>query len=355
VRAGASGADPVDVAVLSSWDFAGWRAEHGVGQLPFRMDHLEHLGFRLSWSDAIHRPGWASSPRLRRLERATVPFTQAALMAATIARSEVVLAMFESEASAVVLARRLMGGRPRARLVVVSCWLAEILTHATPRRRAAYRWAYRCVDRLVYFSANQGPVLAEHLGLGADRLRHVPFGVDDETFRPPAVEDGGYVLVVGRDRGRDWPTTFAAVEGLELPVKLCCRPSDLAGRAPPANVELLGYVDRQRYRELLGRARVVVVATRAVAYPSGQSVLLEAMAMGRAVVATATPALGEYLRDGETALTVAPGAPAALRRRILDAYDPSVAAVIGRRARREVEGRFGAASMWAAVGAAMRD
>jgi glycosyltransferase involved in cell wall biosynthesis len=206
------------------------------------------------------------------------------------------------------------------------------------------------VDRLYYFSRNQGPVLARHLQFDPDRLVYIPFGVDDETFIPKREEDGDYVLSVGRDSGRDWSTLFAAFEGIDLPVKLCCRPRDIAGLRVPTEIEMLGYVDRTTYRELLGRARVVAIATKPLLYPSGQSVLLEAMAMARTVVVTGTAALEDYVEDNVTALVVPPRDAEALRRRILEAAgDDNLRSHIGQNARASVERSFSARAMWATV------
>jgi glycosyltransferase involved in cell wall biosynthesis len=225
-----------------------------------------------------------------------------------------------------------------------------VLDSSRPARRAAYRWAYQSVDRLYYFSQNQRTVLSEHLGLGEDRLRYLPFGVDEQTFIPTDEEDGDYILVVGRDSGRDWPTLFSALEGIDHPVKLCCRTRDISGLRVPANIDVLGYVDRTVYQRLLGRARLVVIAAKPLLYPSGQSVLLEAMAMARTVVVTGTPALEDYIADGVTALVVSPGDRAALRRRVLEAArDDALRVHIGRNAREAVERSFSAGKMWATV------
>ena len=343
-----------DVAVLKSPDFGDWQTRYGEGwQLPYRMDYLERHGLRLHWNDTLYRPGWPDSRSatvVRRAEALTAPFAQTALMARTIARAPITLAMFESEANSLAAIRRAVPGRRSSVLAVVTCWLAQVLDRCPPARRAAYRWAYRAVDRVYYFSQNQGPVLAEHLGLDADRLRYLPFGVDDETFTPKGEPDGGYVLVVGRDSGRDWPTLFKALEGLDLPVKLCCRPRDIAGLRVPVTVDVLGYVDRAVYRRLLGRARVVLIASKPVLYPSGQSVLLEAMSMARTVVVTGTPALGDYIADGVTALSVPPGDADTLRRRLVEAAaDDDLRSVVGRNARQAVEASFSARAMWATV------
>jgi glycosyltransferase involved in cell wall biosynthesis len=317
------------------------------------MDHLERHGLRLHWNDTLYRPGWPESraaAAIRRAEALTAPFAQTTLMARTIARAPITLAIFESEANSLAAVRRALPGHRSSVLAVVTCWLAQVLDGCRPARRAAYKWAYQSVDRLYYFSQNQGPVLAEYLDLGADRLRYLPFGVDDETFSPAGGDEGDYVLVVGRDKGRDWPTLFDALEGLDLPVKMCCRPNDIAGLKVPASVEVLGYVDRTIYRELLGRARVVAVAAKPLLYPSGQSVLLEAMAMARTVVVTETPALADYIVDGVTALSVRPGNPQALRRRLVEAaHDDDLRAEVGHNARRAVERSFSARTMWATV------
>lgn len=347
-------AGQVDLAVLKSWDFSRWQTRYGGGwQLPYRMDHLASHGFRLRWTDKVHSAGWdrAGLARpLRMLESLTFPFVQTALMAPAIARSRIVLAMFESEANAVALARSLDPRRPRSALAVVTCWLAHVLTSCSEIRRAGYRRAYRYVDRIYYFSENQQPVLTELLGVDPARLVFIPFGVDDEMFVPPRDPDGGYALVVGRDRGRDWPTTFQAVRDIGMPVKVCCRRSDIAGLEIPSGVEVIGYVERDAYRRLLGRARVVLIATQPVVYPSGQSVLLEAMAMKRAVVVTDAPALRGYFRNGETALVAPVGDPAALRQRLLEAADDrELRGRLGEAGRAAVESSFSAKTMWAAV------
>jgi glycosyltransferase involved in cell wall biosynthesis len=343
-----------DVAVLKSPDFAGWQSQYGDGwQLPYRMDYLENHGLHLRWTDTLSNPRWSvsrSAAAIRRAEALTVPFAQTLLLARTIAAAPITLAMFESEGNTLAAARRVWPGRRSSVLAVVSCWLAQILLTCGPARRLAYRWAYESVNRLYYFSENQGPILAEHLGLGADRLRYLPFGVDDETFAPTGEDDDDYVLVVGRDKGRDWPTVFSSLEGIDLPVKLCCRPHDIAGLHVPAGIEVLGYVDRTVYRRLLGRARAVAIATKPVFYPSGQSVLLEAMAMARAVVVTGTPSRVDYVADGVTALVVPPGDAGALRQRLLEvAGDDELRADIGQNARRAIERSFSARTMWATV------
>ena len=197
-------------------------------------------------------------------------------------------------------------------LAVLSCWLPEVLVDASPARLRRYRDAYATVDLLYAYSRNQQDLLRELLGLDADRVRPITFGVDHEELRPAAPgrrdrssRSGATGAGTGRPSSPRWRPRGC-------PAQILAGPSDLGGLDVPTNVEVLGLVDRTRYRALLQQARGVLVATRVMGYPSGQSVLLEAMACGRPVIATSTPALDEYLDPGRTALVV----PAARRRRL---------------------------------------
>jgi len=89
------------------------------------------------------------------------------------------------------------------------------------------------------------------------------------------------------------------------------------------------------------------VPTKVRAYPTGQTVLLEAMALARCCVVTDTPAMRDYVEDDETALLVPPGDPVALRDAIERAYDDEdLRRRIGVAARRSVEARFDCVAMW---------
>lgn len=335
--------------LLKPWEGA------GASELPYRVDTLAGHGVAVDYSDAVHHRPWTYPPVrrvVRRLERLGAPFLQTLLATGRIARSDAVVAQFESQANALAVLRALrLWPYTRPRLVVVACWLAMDAPTFAPWRRRLYRWAYRGVDRLVYFSPNQTEVYREVLGVPPEKLRFLPFGIDHERYRPS--EDGGddgYVLAVGRDRGRDWPTFFDAVRGSGLDVRVACRPEDIVGLDVPPEVTVVGYVDRARYRALLDRARVVVVATHVRAYPTGQSVTLEAMAMGRCCVVTDTPAMGPYVRHGVDALTVPPADSGALRAAIDKAVaDGELRRRLGAAARAAVEQRFTAAAMWGTI------
>jgi glycosyltransferase involved in cell wall biosynthesis len=348
---GPAPAESPSVVVLKSPEFG----PPGPGPRPYRIDHLAAAGVRLEWTDAHHRAPWTWRPvraAVSRLERAGPPSVQTALAVPAIVRSDAVLAMFESEGNLLAWLRR--PGVPalgRPALVLLSCWLAELLPGFSERRRRRYRGAYRHVDRLLFFSSNQAEIYQRHLGLPPERLSFVPFGVDEEQVRP-STADEGFVLAVGRDRGRDWPAFFEAVAATGLPARVLCRPSQIEGLTVPANVDVLGYVDRDVYLDLLSRCRLVVVSSRPLAYPTGQSVILEGMAAAKCVVATDIPSMADYLEPGTNALTVPVGDAATLAAVMAEAFEDAAARDrVGRGGRRAVEERFNARSMWEAVAA----
>jgi glycosyltransferase involved in cell wall biosynthesis len=92
---------------------------------------------------------------------------------------------------------------------------------------------------------------------------------------------------------------------------------------------------------LYRRASVVAVAVRPTIKASGSTVVLEGMASGRPVVATANPGLAEFVIDGVTGILVRPGDVDAMAKAIADLLaDPERAAEMGKAAAEHVRRRF---------------
>jgi hypothetical protein len=102
------------------------------------------------------------------------------------------------------------------------------------------------------------------------------------------------------------------------------------------NAHLLG--EEVEVAEVLAAADVCWVPSRA---DVGRQEALEAMALGRPVVACDVPGLRGLIRDGETGCLVAPGNPVALARRTRALLlDPAGCERMGRAARADALGRF---------------
>lgn len=190
----------------------------------------------------------------------------------------------------------------------------------------------------------------------AARVSVVPNGVDLSFFDATSdvgAEDGSLVFVGGMGwlPNRDGMEHFLAEGFPRIRAQRDTRLTVIGRRdglaVPPAladSVHCTGFVDD--LRPLVRRAAVYVVPLRA---GSGTRLkILEAMALGKAIVSTRIGAEGIALRDGEHALLAdSPEEFAAAVVRLLD--DPDLRRRLGRAARRRAEREYG----WEAIGERM--
>jgi glycosyltransferase involved in cell wall biosynthesis len=353
----------VIVSIHSSRNLGTWQREALSGLqaslAPHGLEHLAWLGFSLAQAA---EPDWIRREPARKLRpieaRARLSVTRTLSSARVTHRAALALALLEPQAYAYSLLAR-FGVRPWSStpLAALTCWLADDVRVADPATRSWLRQCTKGTDLFIYWSTNQREILAEQLGIPERRLFFVPFGIEMNYFQPrePGVE-ASYVLAAGLDRGRDYGTFLTAVAGLDFPVKLVCPSALVAGLTIPPNVELLGTVDKRRYRDLVQRAAVVVVPVDPeVAYPTGQTVLLNAMSCEVPTVVTGTPALSDYTRHGQNTWTVPGNDPEALREGVaLVLRDTNLAREIAAGGRRDVESTFNTATMWEKIAPRLR-
>jgi glycosyltransferase involved in cell wall biosynthesis len=122
----------------------------------------------------------------------------------------------------------------------------------------------------------------------------------------------GPIFAAGRT-GRDWKTFAAAVDSIGSRVTTVSGRDGAALLGKVSNIEVLVDIPYDQYRERLRAARIVVVPLETHVYSSGQVVVLEAMALGKPVVATRVLGTEDYIRDGIDGLLVEPGDAAGMR------------------------------------------
>jgi glycosyltransferase involved in cell wall biosynthesis len=240
-------------------------------------------------------------------------------------------------------------------------WVATVHLHTTTTRRLkVYRaldlFLLRLADRVVTVSRDQRRLL---LSRGVDRRRVVliPNVIDAEAYAGRAAEpaetraqlgvpeDTPLVLVVGRLTPQKGVDILLAA----LPAVLSSAPSALvllagSGVAAPAlqaataaaglgdHVRFLG--SRDDVPSLLAASDLGVVPSRSEGLPLA---LLEAMALGRAVVATHVGGIADLLVDGQHGWLVPAGNPEALGTAISGALaNPEARRQIGAAGRQRV-------------------
>lgn len=216
--------------------------------------------------------------------------------------------------------------------------------------------------RVDAFAASAPPIAAELRALGAapEKIRVIANAIDVDAIRaaaarplPEGFPAGAVVGCVAR---------LETVKGVEFLIRAMAgvREARLAlvgVGALDTSLRLLaaslGLEDRVQFLGWAPDAAPVLNASAVVALPSLAEglplVALEAMALGRPVVATAVGGTPEAVEDGVTGRLVPPADPAALAAALRDVLaDPARAAAMGEAGRKRVGERFGIARMGAA-------
>ena len=178
-----------------------------------------------------------------------------------------------------------------------------------PADERADRWTlstWRLFDRILVIRRGDRVPLQRRAGIDPERIRFLPYIV---RSLPVASRAGGYVYSAGYAH-RDWPTVLTALETAGLPGILATGAVDPA--SCPPRVQVLPYLSPEDGQRLAADAAVVVAALDDTDLPAGPLVLMDAMAMGQAVVATEVNGTRDYVEHGVTGLLVPPGQPAAL-------------------------------------------
>lgn len=216
------------------------------------------------------------------------------------------------------LAGALAAGARRRRPAVVA--LNPILVPGRGGAQRAVLAGLRRADRVVLYS-RRGVDAAAGLGLDRSRLRFVALGVRARRERP--APPGEYLLAAGRE-DRDWATLGRAAHEVDADIVVVGPPS-----LPPAGrLRVHPPVDRERFVALLEGAAGLVVPLRRPDRTAGQLAVLDAMSVGRAVVATRTQGTEDYVTPA-TGLLVPPGDPVALAAALRRLLEPGVAAGLG--------------------------
>jgi glycosyltransferase involved in cell wall biosynthesis len=193
--------------------------------------------------------------------------------------------------------------------VVLNINLCTTLRRVRGVRRQVLVASLRSADAIVCLAEAQRNLLLKQVRLDSAKVHLVLLGVDDIFYTPDPRTDEPHVLAVGRDEGRDYATFARALRSLDVEATVVASERNVRGIEFPPHVRVELDVSPIRLRELYRRATCVVVPTHAQEFDrgadcSGQTVLLDAMAMGRATVVTHRSTLDDYIGRDRTAVVV---------------------------------------------------
>ncbi|MCA9117125.1 MAG: glycosyltransferase family 4 protein [Planctomycetaceae bacterium] len=253
-------------------------------------------------------------------------------------------------------------------------WLAEhwerplVLTvHDTATARDRSRLSSPLLKRIIAVSQSVKSELLARLGLRGDRIEVIHSGVESSPeICPIPVLDGTHVPVVGT------AGPLEAVKGLPYFLGAARRVLSsgrdvefLISGAGPEEENLrrmateLKISNHVTFAPNLPDFRQPLAAMDVFCLPSLRqglgSIMLEAMVLGRPVIATSVGGVYSIVRDGQTGLVVPPSDSARLAERIIELLDdPARARELAETGRRTVQEQFGVEEMVARTGAVYR-
>ena len=205
------------------------------------------------------------------------------------------------------------------------------------------------VDRLILWTSTQRDFASQRLGFEPSKVVFTGFMVDQLFYRPMDVK-ADMICSAGREM-RDYGTLVMALSRTSIRCHIAAAPfpgkkdrwvKEIQEMSPlPENVTLGPMKDLADLRGLYARSRFIVLPLLENETDSGTTVILEAMAMGKAVICSRTNGQRDFIEDGRNGIYVRVGDVGALREAIEYLWqNPQTADAMGRYGRECVERRY---------------
>lgn len=328
------------------------RRQEEDGVAPRRVLIEEAFGFDLIGESTI-----SALPGLRGRVLRSLPMFIALAFEVSRRRHDYDVVVSWAEKYTVGIAAVLFWRRKRPHHVAIMDWVSK------PVVRIPLRLVRGGVDRILTWSSVQGRAAIQSIGFRPDQIEHINHPVDDVYFTPR--DTIPVHLFSAGETQRDFPTLIAAVRDLAVPTVIA---ASLIGsftgfrtRLTDARAELgidtgitVAELPPFALRDGYASAFAVIVPLVESDNNAGISVILEAMSMGRPVIATRTRGQVDVIRDGVNGVYVAPGDSEELAGAITRLLaDPAWAAEMGMRAREDVLAHHRADDFASAIRAAV--
>jgi glycosyltransferase involved in cell wall biosynthesis len=213
----------------------------------------------------------------------------------------------------------------------------------TGPRFVLMRRAFRRLDRVIVFSSFERTLYSDYFGIPETRIDVIPWRIQDPRVQRKrsgndAVATAGAtptgnsqtISAVG-SQGRDYATLVEAMRQLpDIRLVLVAGAKNLEGLDPPSNVEVRQNIPLAEAEAVLRESRFVVVPLRDAQTACGHVTIVYSMFEERAVVATDSAALAEYVIPSRNGILVKPRDAQALAQAIADLWgDPEEARRMG--------------------------
>jgi glycosyltransferase involved in cell wall biosynthesis len=278
-------------------------------------------------------------PKMRRFFYKLLPGSVSQLLEAFLLKGKYDAVISWSERLGLPFAGALKLTGSRVPHVAIFSWIS------TPKKTSILQRVHSHIDRLILMSSVQRDYALNVLHFPCSKIALLRWPVDQKFWRPME-SDADMICAVGSEM-RDYPTLVEAMRGLSIGCHIAAgSQSDVThptikaiwkGGALPQNVTV-GKKSQAELRKLYAHSRFVVIPLHNTDTDHGTTSILEAMAMGKAVICSRTKGQVDVVQEGETGIFVPQGDPKALREAIQYLWEhPDDAGRMGREGRKRVE------------------
>jgi glycosyltransferase involved in cell wall biosynthesis len=279
-------------------------------------------------------------PRWRRLLYSPFPIWLAQVIEAYFQRRNYDAVLSWSEQLAIAFALLLRLTRTRVPHV------ALLYSISKSKKAKLLRLAQKNIDRLILWTSSQHDFALNELHIPRAKVVPIRYQVDQRFYRPMGTK-ADMICSAGREM-RDYDTLIRALKDTRIRCHIAAysvpgkndawiKAVEDAQPLPP-HITIGRMKDLVELRALYAGSRFVVLPLLENETDSGTTVILEAMAMGKAVICSKTRGQRDHIRDGKTGIFVPVGDPQALREAIQYLWDnPELAKRMGLEGRKCVE------------------
>jgi len=181
-------------------------------------------------------------------------------------------------------------------------------------KKIIQRIIFLSVDIIFVSSTNEVESYSARFGVSKEKFRFLPFHTN--IAEPRLVNGpGNYILSAGK-AGRDYATLAGAIRELNRKIIVVSDKESTKDVGFPDGVAVLYDIPYRSYLSLLYDCCFVVVPLKKFVKSTGQVVILEAMALGKPVIATETTGTIDYIQSGVNGILVPVGDSEALKNAI---------------------------------------
>lgn len=215
-----------------------------------------------------------------------------------------VISVFPQLPAVLGLQRRILG---KGRKIPVVAWFFTVGNCYGGAKRFLAKYSLKEIDCFIVQTQRELELYHQWLGIPKERFEIVPFNEKPISITHEENTEEPFIAALGSAH-RDFPALFQAVEKLNIPTVVASGPRALAGLDIPANVKTPFGISKTDCLRIAQEARINVVPLlpKPGVTAAGLITIVEAMQMGRAVIATKGFGPEDYIIHGETGLLVEP-------------------------------------------------